>query len=106
MGFKLHVTTLAIGVVVKIDRMNLAQFYFTQTKIYRSKGSVVVVHESLFFYLRDLVVDSIDSALCTTISQYFFVLGQVFEGFHVMVVIGASVSERRNQVDDWSPLLF
>ncbi len=105
-GFNLDVTALAISVVVKIDGMYLAQFYLTKTKICWNKWSVVVVHESLCFHLCDLVVDSIDSALCTTISQYFFVLGQVFEDFHVMVVIGASVSERCNQVDDRSPLLF
>ena len=92
-GFELDSSTLAIKVVVEVNGMYLTELNFLKVEIRGDKRAIIVVHEGLGFHLGDFIIETIDSAFGTTIYKDFFVLGQVIEGFHVMVIIGASVAK-------------
>ena len=106
MGFELDGAALAIDIIVEVYWVNWAQLDFSKADICGGKRAVVVVHEGLRFHFSNLVIDSINRALSTTITHNLFILSQVIKGLHIMVIIRAPVSERRNQVDDRPSLLF
>ena len=106
MGFELDSAALAIDVIVEVYWVNWAQLDFGKAEICGGKRAVVVVHEGLRFHFSNLVIDSINCALSTTIAHNLFVLCQVFKGLHVVIVIRTPVSERRNQINYRPSLLF
>lgn len=93
-GFELNGPTLAIDIIIEVNGVNFAQLNLTKTKIRGSKGPIIVVHKPLSLHFGNLIIDAIDSALRATSRQHLFVLGQVVECLHIMIIVWASVPKR------------